>query len=115
MTRFTSQQIDQLLAHPADRKPTPLAEDFLKANEERIMERIHTHNSHRRTGWLAAAASLLLLIVAGVTLNTLPSRFSHNTADDSLHALYDVDDNTTEEELNEQETLIECDTFLEFV
>lgn len=115
MTRFNSQQIDQFLSAHATQEAAPLSEDFLKANEEKIMQRIHSHNVHHRAGWMAAAASLLLLIVAGVTIHLLPSHFSHNPADTTLHALYDVNDATTDEELNEQETLIECDTYLEFV
>lgn len=114
MARFTSQQIDQFLATPSDEKPVRLTEEQIKQNEEQIISRIHSHNVHRRTGWMAAAASILLIIVAGITVERIPHH-SSATANESLQALYDVNEYTSDEELEEEETLVECDTFLELI
>lgn len=125
MARFTSQQIDQFLTAPSEEKPVRLTEEQLKQNEDQIISRIHSHNVHRRTGWMAAAASVLLIIVAGITIEKIPHRASPDTvtatattttaSEKPLQALYDVNENTSEEELEEEETLIECDTFLELI
>lgn len=117
MARFTSQQIDQFLATPSGEKPVRLTDEQLKKNEEQIISRLHSHNVHRRTGWVAAAASVLLIIVAGITIDKIPHRSSPAaiTANEPLQALYDVDDCISDEELEEEETLVECDTFLELI
>lgn len=115
MTRFTSQQIDQFLNNPTEEHTPSLTQEQLTQNEEQIISRIHSHNVRRRTGWLTAAASVMLIVVAGITVHNHKSHFAANTTDDTFHALYEADENTSAEELENQETLIECDTFLEFV
>ena len=117
MARFTSQQIDQFLAALGKEEPIRLTDEQRKQNEEQIISRIHSHNVHRRTGWMAAAASVLLIIVAGITVEKIPHRAASSpaAAPAPLQALYDVNEYTSDEELEEEETLVECDTFLELI
>lgn len=115
MTRFNAQQIQQFLDTPQPAtRPAEANADFFTQNEEHIMQALHTANTHRRHAWIATAAAVMLLLVGGLTAHLLP-RHAESAADDTLHALYDTDEQTPDDEINTQEDLLESDIYLQIV
>lgn len=114
MSKYTPAQIDALLnAKGTLPKGADIPAHFFEDMEERIIAKtsaqpVRSH-SLTRTGWIAAAAAVLLLLVCTVTLQNVRYISDPHTHSEDLYA---VTDNMTDDDIRDLDELYDADIFL---